>query len=511
MSVFAFLECAVLTLLGSYPFAAVMLKEHDPDQYEACGPEGQCTFIRFLGSHGLPETSFSALNRSNDVKFNFKNNTAVRTWAPGSPTFVTVRNGLGVEAASPPPLDFFLHLQAAVRGSESFFSLWYALVVNSGPLCIFYTYPASPAALANVWSSKEEFACTQEVDHTYCDSPGVRAHIHNHLRAGFSRLACLVCIGMWTLLKIVHDGALLGGVHESRTMLIGIVAWCFQAGAAMLSMLWAAGAAQVFTSSGSEDKCRACYYQLGEMDILLVVLTPCLLYWTARSKLRSLRLALVHGDYLYAVSYDVPFRIVSATARQRPTASLLAVSVCGDRSLSQEGQPPLPFRVLDRYSSLLDILAICEGVSMRFFVMPMSQTPAKMQILAQSWNWWFTGLSCFVSGTIFLNSIEAPVSELLRIRTFRLDLGPSEMGTGEFVEELSEKYPEWQVQDHATFWQHVQGPRDLEDIRERLLEQDLPHVEHASAILQECAYRQLEQSTDSSCTPPALLSRLAAC
>ena len=195
MSAFAFLECAVLTLLGSYTFAAVMLKEHDPDQYEACGPEGQCTFIRFVASHGLPETSFSALNRSDDVKFKFKNDdvkfkfkniTAVWALVPFLPTFVTIRNGLGVEAADPPPLDFLVQQQAAANGSQSFLSLYSPRLICSYPLLIMYSYPASMAVLANAWSSKEEFACMQEVDHVYCDSPGVRNGIHNHLRAGLS-------------------------------------------------------------------------------------------------------------------------------------------------------------------------------------------------------------------------------------------------------------------------------------------------------------------------------------
>mmetsp|Transcript_28275 Transcript_28275/g.66447 ORF Transcript_28275/g.66447 Transcript_28275/m.66447 type:complete len:97 (-) Transcript_28275:201-491(-) len=89
--------------------------------------------------------------------------------------------------------------------------------------------------------------------------------------------------------------------------------------------------------------------------MLLVLLTPCVLLWTARSKLKSLKLALVHGDYLYAVSYDVPFRVVKATAPHHPTASLLTVGVRGDRSLSRDDQPPLPFRVLDKYGTLLEL------------------------------------------------------------------------------------------------------------------------------------------------------------
>ncbi|CAE7672342.1 Myo9a [Symbiodinium sp. CCMP2456] len=356
MSAFAFLECAVLTLLGSYPFAAVMLKEQDAEQYEACGPEGQCTFIRFVASRGLPETSFSALNRSDDVKFKFKNNTAAAANMPFLPTFVTVRNGLGVEAADPPILDFLLKIQAVVNRSQSVFSLYSPWLICSVPMYVFYLYPASLARLANAWSSKEEFPCMQEVDHTYCNSPGARNGIHNHLRAGLSRLASLVCIGMWTLLKIVHDVALLGGVQESQTILIGIVAWCFQAGATIFSMLWAAGAIQVFTSSGTEGKCHACYYQLGEVDMLLVLLTPCLLLWTARSKLKSLKLALVHGPVSIAYA-------AMAEERRAVPAVMMAIKVLCEASEDDVMNSLEQFRVAHRARlSALMAQSVAEGL-----------------------------------------------------------------------------------------------------------------------------------------------------
>ena len=52
-------------------------------------------------------------------------------------------------------------------------------------------------------------------------------------------------------------------------------------------------------------------------------------------------LAVFHGDYLYAVTYDVPFRVVRATAPTHPTGSLLTVGLHGDAGLPDAPPPQL--------------------------------------------------------------------------------------------------------------------------------------------------------------------------
>lgn len=165
---------------------------------------------------------------------------------------------------------------------------------------------------------------------------------------------------------------------------------------------------------------------------------------------------------------------------------LVFVKCCYDKFVNKRHGEGLPLAAIVALGSLATLRDLFK------------QSPVKTQILETSWNLWFSGLAFFISMFLFLGSVEAPVVELLLVRRFRSRdpcPGTRMYVKGEFVTELSEKYPEWQVQDHAAFWQNVNGPGDLEGIRSSLLEQDLPHVEHASMILRG-RYRHLEQSED---------------
>ena len=123
------------------------------------------------------------------------------------------------------------------------------------------------------------------------------------------------------------------------TLKVGIASWAFQSAACISAFLWAAGACEVFVSTSTSGP--ACYYQLPHAAVLLTFIPACLLLYATHSKLISLMLSVFHGDYLYAVTYDVPFRIVHATAPSHPTGSLLTVGLHGDDGLPEAPPPQL--------------------------------------------------------------------------------------------------------------------------------------------------------------------------
>ena len=78
--------------------------------------------------------------------------------------------------------------------------------------------------------------------------------------------------------------------------------------------------------------------------MLLVLVVPCGLWQATKSRLESLELAVVHGDYLYAVLYQVPFRVVRKTLPDEPMGSLLTLNMHGDQDVSDAESPDISFK-----------------------------------------------------------------------------------------------------------------------------------------------------------------------
>ena len=307
-----YLKCMMLTGLTSYPFVAVFIQSRKAADYVACTEEAPCCFIRYFGTSDIPATTVFNVERSaaNITSPAFG-------WSSWLPMYVSVENGHGLRAASP-TLSFF-----------SSIPLLYAYLP-----AVFSFQVAKVAALAS----------NQHATQEYCQEPASLDSLHDHLGGGPCRNISLACVLLWTLLKIAHDWALLSGkVEERLTLKIGIASWIFQAIACVSAFLWAVGAAEVFISTSVEREIAglACYYKLHAANVLLTVAPACLLWYTAQSKLTSLMLSVLHGDYLYAIVYDVPFRVVHATAPLHPTSSLLTIGLHGDRHRAPAPRPQL--------------------------------------------------------------------------------------------------------------------------------------------------------------------------
>lgn len=307
---FKCMKCIFLTCLGSYPFYLALTHELDTtDDFVPCNLNETCHFIRFVGTEMMPATT----------RF-------------GITTFVEVVNGRKMHFADP---------------IVSFRSL------RDGPQFMGYVAYGYADVFARLWSrlvhQEQEafpgFPSPEHVNETICDSQEVRKQIENHLDKGWTRNICLCGILAWTVLKIVHDLGLLLEVPEVCTLSIGLLSWMAQAVACGAAFSWGSAAMEVFIARVPEklfpEVQGACYYRLGLLDTLTALITPVTLLQLAHFKLANLNRSIVNGDYLYFETYDVPYRVVKATAASHP---LLVMGLRGDQGFPSAPSHQLNFQ-----------------------------------------------------------------------------------------------------------------------------------------------------------------------
>ncbi|CAK9069218.1 unnamed protein product [Durusdinium trenchii] len=141
-----------------------------------------------------------------------------------------------------------------------------------------------------------------------CDSRWARDRIINPLDKSWCRVIYVWFITLWSVFKVLHDWLLLGGAHEYTTLRIGCASVFFQLMAVSTAFLWSMGAVEVFVAELVPGKC-ACYYVLPELEAILAIGTPFLLFVNAVKKLEMVHRAPLVGDYLYYQQYEVPFRL----------------------------------------------------------------------------------------------------------------------------------------------------------------------------------------------------------
>lgn len=144
--------------------------------------------------------------------------------------------------------------------------------------------------------------------------------IINPLDKSWCRVIYMWFIALWSMCKILHDWLLLAGCHEYLTLRVGCASMFFQLMAVSTAFLWSMGAVEVFAAELTPEAC-ACYYVLPELEAILAIGTPMLLFLNAVKKLETVHRAPLVGDYLYyqqrltrlQVSrrgrYELPFRL----------------------------------------------------------------------------------------------------------------------------------------------------------------------------------------------------------
>jgi len=162
-----------------------------------------------------------------------------------------------------------------------------------------------------------------------CASSDVRKNIQNPLEKGSSRIVYICFIAGWFSFKVLHDCLLLFGVDEFITLQVGLASVAFQSLAVAAAFVWSMSAAEVFVAPIAEATC-GCYYELGEIETLLAILTPATLYKMCVSKIDAICRAAVNGDFLYFVQYDIPHHLVAQSIAD-PSGSYLVATTYGSQ------------------------------------------------------------------------------------------------------------------------------------------------------------------------------------
>eukprot|EP00435_Cladocopium_sp_Y103_P034335 s3075_g8.t2 len=217
------------------------------------------------------------------------------------------------------------------------------------------------------WQKASDWPNPAHVNQTICEKESVRGKIDDQLNTGYTIPIYKVGIAGWTVMKILHDFALLVDVPEKTTLWFGIFSWIFQFVATCAAFSWGAAAAEVFIARVSTESNDACFYQLKPIETFTALATPLLLLSLTHFKLKNLMLSVVNGDFLYYKAYDVPYRVVKGAAAENP---LLTTGLRGDPGFAAVPHQQLTFREMDQLAKFTKLLHFLYILSLIIFICP---------------------------------------------------------------------------------------------------------------------------------------------
>lgn len=141
-----------------------------------------------------------------------------------------------------------------------------------------------------------------------CERMEVKNTIVNPMRESWLKYAYACAIAGWALFSVLHDFCLMRGMKEFLTLRLGFASTFFLLLAVIIAFFWNLGVLKVFAAEVISGVC-ACYYVLPELQAILAILTPCLLYLQSIKRLQQLNRSILVGDHLFFQSYDVPFAL----------------------------------------------------------------------------------------------------------------------------------------------------------------------------------------------------------
>ena len=219
-----------------------------------------------------------------------------------------------------------------------------------------------------IFQKASDWPSPAHVNQTDCEAESVQKKIDNQLNTGYTIPIYKVGIAGWTIMKILHDWGLLADVPEKITLCLGIYSWIFQLVATCAAFSWGASAAEVFIARVSTETNSACFYQLKPIQTFTALGTPLLLLSLTHFKLKNLMLSVVNGDFLYYKSYDVPYRVVKATAAED---TLLTTGLRGDPGFPAAPYQQLTFREMSNMSVVTkSVLLQVYTLIVIFFICP---------------------------------------------------------------------------------------------------------------------------------------------
>mmetsp|Transcript_28847 Transcript_28847/g.67157 ORF Transcript_28847/g.67157 Transcript_28847/m.67157 type:complete len:355 (-) Transcript_28847:112-1176(-) len=137
-----------------------------------------------------------------------------------------------------------------------------------------------------------------------------------------------------------------------------------------------------------------------------------LLLYTFLTKWSSLKMAVQYGDYLFCTSYDVPFRIITATMPKHPMQSLLLPGVAGARTIDEAPHQELSrdsFVVLSGATKILQVASF----TMLSFCTVFSGPPLYLKLLMASAGCeWGLGLMGMLKIVVALATVALPCISL---------------------------------------------------------------------------------------------------
>ncbi|CAE7297882.1 PDF1B [Symbiodinium natans] len=252
-----------------------------------------------------------------------------------------------------------------------------------------------------------------------CNGKSARNSIINPLHSSRSRHAYVWCIAGWWLSKILHDWLLLAGAHEYTTLRIGVASILFHLLAVCAAFLWSMGAVEVFLSPLGNGEC-ACYYCLPELEAILAIGTPCLLFITAVRKLENVHRAPLVGDYLYYQQYDAPFRLADKS-NAVSSGTLLVGSAHGYHQEEWQDQLDIDqlrciymYLLFLCYVVFLGVVSVCVGIG----IGPVTARSIELILTASSGGGWilsvllavvFAAVWCFPAFLLFRLAQSLPI------------------------------------------------------------------------------------------------------
>jgi len=285
------------------PFYALVQRLSDLDEKTLSPCNQGCTFIRYWGTPDMPRSAKQFAPECRDAKGGNSECAGKSTHA----VFVTIENGNhNMVYGKPTPFQNTQrgYSNLVLTTSEGFSGGGDLIEAVTGLDAINVTRHATylPPRCPGMCSESMKALCSSDKMKMRAASEG------NHLTKAVTLKTYLFGIFVWGFFRMVHDALLVLGALESVSLAVGHLAVIAQIVAMSAGFFWSIGAAEVFVASHPKHHC-GCYYEMSTIPMFGVIAIPAGLYMMTRNKLWKLAYSVFHGDYLYCVSYSVPYHI----------------------------------------------------------------------------------------------------------------------------------------------------------------------------------------------------------
>ena len=355
MTVVAFAKAAIVSAAGAYPFLWLVkeVATLDPQKFEPCNDA--CIGKRYFGSQDMPSTRLEPVN--NNKTFEIQNIVS---------RYVVIRNGYAIQSFGIESTKPALLLGLAFSLVSKYEWLIFEIFSWGADKLPYFLHLGSSAKLATKFQSPlcPRFDANSTEMAQHCSSNSMKEQVQNHLNlestlVSSSIYATAIC--GWAVLKILHDFVLLAGwtvKSEALSLSLGLGSVACQLLATVMAFWLMLGAAGIFIAMDAQEDC-ACYYRLPGFQMILMFSSPLLLMSMLLSKIECMGRALLCGDYIFAISYDIPYRIVSANIPHNPMGLMLGPHLRSD----EDGAEPqaLSFQAFYKLARVFDLLFWCIG------------------------------------------------------------------------------------------------------------------------------------------------------